>query len=179
MLLPMLYETLREPCAFSVNSVTSKPELTWQAIAAMADNRVVGKDGGIPWHIPEDFKWFKEKTLGGAIVMGRKTYESIGRPLPKRLNIVVSRTATDIPGCTVIRSLGELDAVDLEGRERFIIGGGEIYKAALPRCSDLWISHVHGDFEGDAFFPEFENDFAAVETVRTFPEFTVVHYRRR
>ncbi len=151
---------------------------SWQAIAAMADNRVIGKGGDIPWRISEDFKWFKEKTLGGAIVMGRKTYESIGRPLPKRLNIVVSRTAPDIPGCTVIRSLDELDTLELEDRELFIIGGGEIYKAALPRCSDLWISHVHGDFDGDAFFPEFASNFEAVETVRELPEFKVVHYRR-
>lgn len=151
----------------------------WQAIAAMADNRVIGKEGQIPWHLPEDFKWFKNKTLGHAIVMGRKTYESIGRPLPKRTNIVVSRTVTDIAGCTVIRSLEELDRIDLGQQSVFVIGGGEIYKAALPRCSDLWISHVAGSFDGDAQFPEFEHAFEAVETVHTFPEFRVVHYRHR
>lgn len=163
--------------AFFVFFVTNKNN--WQAIAAMADNRVIGQAGGIPWHIPEDFKWFKEKTLGGVIVMGRKTYESIGRPLPKRENIVISRTASDIPSCTVIRSLDELDGMDFGERELFIIGGGEIYKAALSRCSDLWISHVKGSFQGDAFFPAFEGDFGPVETVREFEAFSVVHYRRK
>lgn len=152
---------------------------TFQAIAAMADNRVIGNGGKIPWHLPEDFRWFKEKTLGHAIVMGRKTYESIGRPLPKRMNIVVTRQPLKIEGCTVIHSLDSLESLDLGGREIFIIGGGEIYLTALARCSDLWISHVKGDFTGDAYFPEFEADFDEVETIRDYPEFRVAHYQRR
>lgn len=151
----------------------------WQAIAAMAENRVIGHEGGIPWHLPEDFKWFREKTLGQVVVMGRKTYESIGRPLPKRENIVLSRQLLEVPGCRVLPDLEALDGVDFGGRTCFIIGGGAIYEAALPRCTDLWISHVAGSMPGDAFFPVFEDRFEAVGTVREFPEFRVVHYRRR
>ncbi|WOO42719.1 dihydrofolate reductase [Rubellicoccus peritrichatus] len=151
----------------------------FHAIAAMADNRVIGNGGEIPWHLPDDFRWFKEKTLGHAIVMGRKTYESIGKPLPKRKNIVITRQELEIEGCDVIHSLDELTSLGLEDREIFIIGGGEIYQTALPQCSDLWISHVKGDFTGDAFFPEFESSFEAVETVRDFPEFRVTHYQRK
>lgn len=150
----------------------------WHAIAAMADNRVIGNGKDIPWHLPDDFKWFKQKTLGQAIVMGRKTYESIGRALPKRMNIVVTRQPIEIEGCTVVHSLDAIELLELGERTVFIIGGGEIYKAALPTCSDLWISHVKGKYPGDAFFPEFENTFESVETVRDHPEFRVVHYRR-
>lgn len=151
----------------------------FHAIAAMADNRVIGNQGDIPWHLPEDFRWFKKRTLNHTIVMGRKTYESIGRPLPKRRNIVITRQDMEIEGCDVIHSLDDLVSLDLGDIEIFIIGGGEIYQAALPRCSDLWISHVKGDFAGDAFFPEFEKNFSEVETVHDYPEFRVVHYQRK
>jgi len=144
----------------------------------MARGNIIGHQGKIPWHLPKDFKWFKEKTLGHALVMGRKTYESIGRPLPGRMSIVVTRQKIDLPGCQVIHDLGQVDALELAGRTVFIIGGGEIYRAALPRCTDLWISHVEGDYPGDTRFPDFADAFEAVATVRTEVGFSVVHYRR-
>jgi dihydrofolate reductase len=94
----------------------------WKAIAAMSENRVIGNANKIPWHLPEDFKWVKACTQGQAIAMGRKTFESMGRPLPKRENIVISRTATEIPGCTVLPSLEALEQYETEA-DVWIFGG--------------------------------------------------------
>ena len=150
---------------------------TFQAIAAMSENRVIGNGNAIPWHLPEDFKWFKATTIGHIIVMGRKTFDSIGRPLPKRETFVLSRSAEAIPGTTVIRSLDELPQDD--ERTIFICGGAEIYGLALPQCSDLFMTHVKRTVEGDTFFPAFEDDFEAVETVADNDDFLIVHYRRK
>ncbi|HQU08433.1 MAG: hypothetical protein B7X06_00875 [Verrucomicrobia bacterium 21-51-4] len=113
---------------------------SWKAIAAIALNHVMGKDGKLPWNIPEDLAWFKEATSGHAIVMGRKTFDSINRRLlPNRKTIIVSRTLKplDVPaGAIVISSLEELDTLEIS-TDIFIVGGAEIYAAALPRCSDL------------------------------------------
>ena len=111
--------------------------MPFKAIAAMSLNRVIGAGNRLPWHLPEDFRWFKRMTTGQVIVMGRKTFESIGRPLPHRTTVVLTRAGAPIPGVRVVADLGQLDAADpaFAGREIFICGGAQIYQQALPRCS--------------------------------------------
>jgi dihydrofolate reductase len=147
----------------------------WKAIAAMSENRVIGNANRIPWHLPEDFKWVKACTRGKAIAMGRKTFESMGRPLPDRENIVISRTATDIPGCTVLPSLEALETYDTE-REIWIFGGSQIYTAAMDRIGELYLTVVNGTYEGDAFFPPFEDQFEDPEIVREADGFRILKY---
>ncbi len=148
------------------------------AIAAMSRNRVIGAGNRLPWHLPADFKWFKQMTTGHVVVMGRKTFESIGRPLPQRETLVLSRGDFRHPGVRVIRSLDEIPVPDAAGRKVFIAGGAEIYRQALPRCSDLYLTLVQREVEGDAFFPPFEADFELAATVQEQPEFKILHYRR-
>ena len=150
------------------------------AIAAMAQNRVIGKGAKIPWHLPEDFRWFKRKTLGHILVMGRKTFESIGKPLPGRTTLVLSRTARQWPWPEV-RSITDLDRLDPQSddREFFICGGAEVYAQTLPRCSDLFLTRVKREVEGDVLFPSFEDRFVLVEELADTPEFSIVHYRNR
>jgi dihydrofolate reductase len=153
----------------------------FKAIAAMSLNRVIGIRNTIPWHLPQDFKWFKQMTAGQVIVMGRKTFESIGKPLPNRTTLVLTRSQASIPGVKTISDLGQIDptAKEFAGREIFICGGAEIYAQALPRCSDLYLTLVRREVEGDTFFPPFENDFELIETVMESPEFKILHYRKR
>ena len=151
-----------------------------KAIVAMAENRVIGNAGTIPWHLPEDFKFFKATTMGHAILMGRKTYESIGKPLPGRENIVLSRTMpleNLPPGVTVIRSLDELKE-PTDGRDLFVIGGEEIYRLLLPKIQELYVTKVPRTIEGDTLFPEFESQFDAGTKVIETNDFTVWKYRR-
>lgn len=150
----------------------------FQAIAAMSLNRVIGAGNKIPWHLPEDFKWFKQKTTGHVIVMGRKTFESIGKPLPNRETIILSRSQFQFPG---VRTVADLREIDLAGetREVFICGGAQIYEQTLPLCSDLFLTLVQREVQGDAFFPSFESMFELAEEIREAPEFKILHYRRR
>jgi dihydrofolate reductase len=150
----------------------------FKAIAAMAENRVIGAGNRLPWHLPEDFKWFKRMTTGQVIVMGRKTYESIGKPLPNRTTLVLSRSAREIPGVRVISSLAEIDLAH-ETREVYICGGAEIYAQALPLCSDVYLTLVKRSVPGDRFFPPFEDQFVEAEVVMDNPEFRITHYRRK
>lgn len=134
-------------------------------IVAIADNNAIGRDNSLLWHISEDLKFFKRKTLGCPVIMGRRTFESIGRPLPKRLNIVVSRRGLDVPdGVVTVPGLPEAyDAAmkglqgvsDSEGEPRcFIIGGGQIYAQAMQDADRLTVTHVHTVIEdADTFFP--------------------------
>jgi len=142
----------------------------------MSQNRVIGAGNKIPWHLPEDFKWFKATTTGHVIVMGRKTFESIGKPLPNRQTIVLSRSAWTHPGVQTVRRLDELPAL-ADNHEIFICGGAQIYAQALPLCSDLFLTLVKREVEGDAFFPPFEDRFKLVEEIRDTPEFKILHYR--
>ena len=130
-------------------------------IVAMANNRAIGRDNKLLWHLPEDLKYFKRITMGKPIIMGRKTFESIGRPLPGRLNIVVTRQKDwQHEGTRVTHSLE--DAIEIAEAQAFIdgleevmvIGGAELYKHALPLASTLYLTRVDADIEGDAFFPE-------------------------
>ena len=145
---------------------------TFKAIAAMADNRIIGNQGDIPWHLPEDFKWFKQTTMGQILVMGRKTYESIGRPLPGRETFVLSRTSREIPKVRNFTDLAMLDQLDTD-KTIWIAGGGEIYKQMLPRCSELYLTRVHRTVEGDAQFPEFEDTFELAEVIEKNDDFTI------
>ena len=128
-------------------------------IAAVASNGVIGKDNTLLWRIPEDMKRFKELTVGKAVIMGRKTWESIPekfRPLPDRMNIVISRNPDfEAPGAMVVNSLDDALFVS-DHFERAIIGGGEIYSMALPIADRLELTAIHQDFDGDTYFPKFD-----------------------
>jgi dihydrofolate reductase len=158
-----------------LNSPAPRP---FKAIAAMSLNRVIGAGNKIPWHLPDDFKWFKQMTTGHIIVMGRKTYESIGRPLPNRTTIVLSRSPVIIPGVQVISRLEEIASVNAAdpNSQIFVCGGAQIYEQALPFCSDLYLTLVKREVEGDTFFPSFENDFILCAEILDRPEFKITHW---
>ena len=123
-------------------------------IAAMANDRVIGKDNQMPWHLPADFAWFKRCTMGKPVVMGRKTYESIGRPLPGRQNIVISRDdSLTIEGVTTVTSIDAALTAAGEVDEVMIIGGGTIYEACLPKANKLYVTHIDASVDGDTQFP--------------------------
>jgi dihydrofolate reductase len=128
------------------------------AVAAMAANRVIGRDGALPWRLPEDLRFFRRLTTGHPVVMGRKTWESLGRALPNRRNIVISRTLASAEGAEVVRSLEELRALGLT-HDVFVIGGAEIYRLLLPVCSAVYLTVLPGEAEGDTRLPEFERHF--------------------
>jgi len=154
------------------------PRPPWKVIAAMAENRVIGADGGIPWRLPEDFKWVKQCTLEQTIVMGRRTWESLGKPLPRRHHVVISRTLEAVPeGVGLLRSLDELETYDAPG-EIWIFGGAEIYRQAMDRVGELYLSLVHQQPTGDTFFPPFEAEFAEPEVICEAEGFTIYRYRR-
>ncbi len=180
----------------------------------MSLNRVIGAGGRIPWHLPEDFQWFKKMTMGNVVVMGRKTFESLGQPLPHRKNLVLTRhpqrlikVHPEIFGQyhewrggrhlkrayqfrfsklgekveTEIFIFGSLDRLNPEEfpNDIFICGGAEIYAQALPRCSDLYLTVVKREVEGDAVFPPFEGKFELREEIRNEPEFRILHYQHK
>ena len=120
-------------------------------IVAMSENYVIGLNNSLPWHLSDDLKRFKEITTGHQIVMGRKTYESIGRPLPNRDNFVLTRNAKlQIDGINVIKSLNDIPSSD---KKTFIIGGGEIYSQLINSCDELLVTKIHCEIDGDAYFP--------------------------
>jgi dihydrofolate reductase len=184
----------------------------FKAIAAMSENRVIGQGNKIPWHLPEDFKWFKKMTTGNVVVMGRKTFESLKGALPNRINLILTRhprilikkhpdifgqfkewrggaqlkrsyqmhfTRIEKGETTDIRLFDSLELLDPEEfpTDIFICGGAEIYAQTLPRCSDLYLTVVKRQCEGDTFFPAFEPMFRLHETVFEGPEFDIRHYR--
>ena len=131
---------------------------TISLIVAVASNGAIGKDNDLLWHIPDDFKWFKKHTKGSTVVMGRKTWESLPvRPLPGRINIVISDDPNDkFEGAVMVGSIKEAIEKMSEGRENFIIGGGSIYGQFLPLAHKFYLTRVHRDFEADVFFPDFD-----------------------
>jgi len=148
-------------------------------IAAMTKNRVIGLGDRLPWNLPEDRHLFKNLTTGNTVIMGRKTYESINHPLADRLNIVLSRTLTDLPGVTVCKSLIEgLEAAGRFGRPVFIIGGAGLYRKALSVASVLHISWVEKSYAGNVYFPEFELSDWAMAEQKVYPGFRYVRYLR-
>jgi len=148
------------------------------AIAAMARNRAIGHEGRIPWHLPADLKFFKRTTLGHVIVMGRKTFDSLGRPLPGRENVVLSRRPLDVPGVRRAASLDEI-VEPADGRKLFVIGGAEIYRALLPRCDEVLLTVVNLEPEADTFLSEFEADFELVEVLEANAEMEIRRYVRK
>jgi len=148
--------------------------MKYTAVAAMSENRVIGNGNEIPWHISEEFKWFKKITMGKTLLMGRKTFQSIGKPLPGRRTIVLSRGDFSYEGVTVISDLSEL----ADEEEIVVAGGGEIYRQTMGLWSDVYLSVVKRVVEGDAFFPEFEDKMEFLETVMENEDFKVLHFRR-
>jgi len=156
-------------------------------VAAMADNRVIGRGGGLPWRLPDDLKHFKRLTVDHTVIMGRKTFDEVRRPLANRRNVVISRNpAFRPPGVTVVPSLAEALALAATEREVFVIGGGEIYRQALPLADRIYLTVVHARVEGDTWFPVFETaDGWALEEETPHPAddhhaypFTFCTYRR-
>ncbi|WP_221564807.1 dihydrofolate reductase [Alkalihalobacillus sp. TS-13] len=124
-------------------------------LLAMGKNRVMGKDNDLPWHLPEDLKWFKRVSSGHTIIMGRKTYESIGKPLPNRKNVIVTNDKNyEAEGCVVTHSLDE--ALRQDGEELIIIGGAEIFKQVLEKTSRIYLTYIDEEFEGDTYFPDLD-----------------------
>lgn len=132
-------------------------------IVATSKNRVIGNNNELIWKLSSDLKRFKELTTGHSVVMGRKTYESIGRPLPNRRNIIITRNLEyEVEGCEMVSSLEE--ALLLTNNDCFIIGGGEIYKQSLEVADKIYLTLVHKEFEGDTTFPELGSDWATIDT---------------
>jgi dihydrofolate reductase len=141
-------------------------------VAAMAKGRVIGKDNQMPWHLPADLQHFKKVTMGKPIVMGRKTYDSIGRPLPGRCNIVITRQENlSIAGCDVFNSIPEALAELSDENEVMIIGGGNLYEQALPLVDYLYLTFIDLEVEGDAFFPVWvEADWKEISLEKHMPD---------
>ncbi len=154
-------------------------------IVAIAENDVIGGNNTLLWHISEDLKHFKSITSGHPVIMGRKTYESLGRPLPNRETIVITRSQIEIEGCRVVHSLEEALALFTPKDQIFIIGGAQIYREAMPLADRFYLTRVHKDYEGDTLFPEWdEREWQCVERERfergakyEYP-FTFEEYRR-
>jgi dihydrofolate reductase len=156
----------------------SSPKL--KAVVAMASNRIIGKDGGLPWKLSADLKWFKKVTLGFPIVMGRVTMESIGRPLPGRRNLVISRSLESAPeGFELVSSCEEAVNALAGETEASIIGGAQIYREMMPLCDEVLLSYVFHPYEGDTTLPEFENEFEMVEVLHRDEDFELRRYVRR
>ncbi|MDQ7054475.1 MAG: type 3 dihydrofolate reductase [candidate division KSB1 bacterium] len=133
------------------------PKPILSIIVAIARNRVIGRGNRLPWHLPADLRHFKQTTMGHPIIMGRKTYESIGRPLPGRQNIVITRNRDYYAeGCLVVHSLQEALAAVPDAEEVFIIGGASLYREALPLADRIYLTLVDAEVEGDTVFPELD-----------------------
>ena len=138
-------------------------------IVAVAQNGVIGDKNSLLWHISEDLKYFKSLTSGHPVLMGRKTYESIGRPLPNRTNVVISRQEIEIPGCRVVHSFEEAIGLFPAEEELFVIGGAQIYAEALPHAGRLYLTRIFHDYEGDTHFPSWCEDEWRLVSSDSFP----------
>jgi dihydrofolate reductase len=145
----------------------------------MTPDRVIGRDGKLPWRLRDDMKFFKETTTGHPVVMGRKTFESLPKPLPDRQNIVLTRDpGWSAEGAEVIHALHELPALRLMDSKVYVIGGAQIYELFLPHCDDMLVSWVWENHEGDTRFPEFENYFPKYKVLDTKEHFEIRRYRK-
>lgn len=153
------------------------------AIAAMANNRVIGHEGRLPWHLPEDLKFFKRTTLGHPVLMGRKTFESIiaaiGKPLPQRMNIVLSQTLPAREDVQIICSIEELWRLPELAMPVYLIGGAQLYETLLPLCDELLLTYIKKAYEGDAFLPPFEHLFQLQEVIGQGDGFEFRRYVKR
>ncbi len=127
-------------------------------IVAIGENNAIGKDNQLLWHLPADLRHFRDKTSGHTIIMGRKTFDSVGKPLPKRRNIVVTRQDIQIEGCEVVKSIEEALELCKEEHEVFIGGGAEIYRQAMSKTDRIYLTIVHQTFDADTFFPEINHE---------------------
>lgn len=148
------------------------------AIVAMSKNRVIGRAGTLPWHYSEDLKFFKRTTLGHPILMGRATFDSIGKPLPGRQNIVLSRTMAPREGVTVIRDVSELAATCPDVAEVFVIGGARVFEELLPRCDGFYLTFIDKDYDGDVLLPPFEHLFKLDRVIERLGELEFRYYTR-
>ncbi|MGF7040543.1 dihydrofolate reductase [Mucilaginibacter lappiensis] len=130
--------------------------MTVSIIVAIAKNNAIGKDNKLLWYLPNDLKHFKDVTTGHTVIMGRKTYDSVGKPLPKRRNIIITRQAISIEGCEVVNSLEAALALCKDEDEVFIVGGAEIYRQAIPLTDRIYLTVIDQEFDGDSFFPELD-----------------------
>ena len=157
--------------------------MVYSLIAAISENYVIGDGLKIPWHIPEDFKLFKENTLKNVVIMGRATWDSLPpkfRPLPNRVNIVVSRSDLSFEGATCCKSIDEaLEEGAKYEKEIFIIGGASIYSQTIENAKYLYISFVKGEYEGDVFFPKFDESNYEIVEEKEFDMFTFRKYMRK
>jgi dihydrofolate reductase len=146
--------------------------VTVSIIVAMSVNRVIGRAGHMPWRLPADLRRFKALTTGHAVIMGRRTFDSVGRPLPDRRNIVITRDRDYWPeGVIVAHDLDEALSRAGDDEEAFIAGGGEIYRLAMPRADRMYVTIVHATIEGDTYFPEFdESEWELVSDERCEPD---------
>lgn len=157
---------------------TAKPEEI--IVAAVAGNGVIGAQGAIPWHSPEDLRLFRAITLGGTVIMGRRTYQSIGHPLDGRRNIVVSSTLPETAGMTVVRSFAAAVAAALAvSTPIYYCGGAQIYAQALERADAIYLSRMNVDAKGDVSFPDIDPRIWQVVQEERFADFVHLHYRRR
>ena len=155
-------------------------------ICAMDKNRLIGRENGLPWHLPADFKHFKETTLNKPVIMGRKTFESIGRPLPQRKNIVLSRQDFVAEGVVTVASIDEALQQAGDVAEVMILGGSNLYSQMIDRADRLYITHVDAECEGDAWFPEIDlNDWDVVtrqehqSDEKNNYDFSIITYQRK
>jgi dihydrofolate reductase len=149
-------------------------------IVGMTKNRIIGKGNELPWHIHDDLQNFKKITSNSTVIMGLRTYQSIGKALPNRNNIVLHFEKIEVPGCTVHTSIpAAVEYAKSLGKPIFIIGGASIYKQFLPMIDKFYISWIKKDYPGDVYFPEFNLNEWVAEEKKDFPEFEFVIYRRK
>lgn len=152
---------------------------TFTGVVAMAEDRAIGLNNTMPWRLSEDLKLFKRLTMGHPILMGRKTWESLGRPLPGRQNIVLTRSADfKAPGAIVIHDIAELQNIELQDSEVMVIGGAQIYKLMLPYMQGIYVSEVAGEWAADTWFPEFKEQFPIRKELEQFEGFISALYSR-
>jgi dihydrofolate reductase len=149
----------------------------FEAIVAMSRNRVIGVDNRLPWHLPEDLRYFKNTTMGHPMLMGRKTWDSLGRPLPGRRHIVLSRTMEPRPGVEVVRDPSEVEALDLPFPV-FVIGGAEIFQMYLPLCRKVHLTVLEKDVAGDTWLPSFESLFPEPVVLQSFDGYQRLLYEK-
>ena len=160
--------------------------MTISFIVAKAKNNVIGKDNQLIWHLPADLKYFKKMTMGRTVIMGRKTYDSMGKPLPGRMNVIITRQKNFHPDGVIVEPSIESALKDLKVEEVFIIGGGEIFKHAMPFADKMYVIEIDESFEGDVYFPEINpKEWEIIESVpypkdeKNIYDFSINTYRRR
>ena len=152
----------------------------YKAIVAVSRDGVIGRKGDLPWRLSGDLQWFKKITMGHTILMGRKTWDSLPKALPGRENWVLSRKDKRAEGMRLFKSLEDVANYLPDGQTLFVIGGGEIYRQALPLCHELYITEVHQEVpDGDAFFPEYRDEFEPIEVLDENENFLLRRWERK